>query len=237
MHENAPFLNDEQIARLFRFCREHDVPFYDVQVELVDHLAEAIEQRPELPFEDALQQVYNGFGRGGFETIMKTKKKEMARFYLRSNWHLFISYFTWPKALGTLCWLVLLYTVQFYFPLIVLKCIMGAGVVLLMGGEFFLLKIRFRSVSRPVTPLLLLSHIRPLGFISPILVNVYFNVFRGFRWLDGDRPFTTFSYSAFVFAFVIMMALVLAGYDLKKKMYALAHDKYPGAFEPAEAAY
>ena len=51
-------LTQEQIARLYRFTREHYVEWYDLQTELVDHLANAIEeqaqQNPTLSFEALL---------------------------------------------------------------------------------------------------------------------------------------------------------------------------------------
>ncbi len=34
-------LTDEQVNQLFVFCRKHYVHHYDVQVELVDHLAKS----------------------------------------------------------------------------------------------------------------------------------------------------------------------------------------------------
>jgi hypothetical protein len=37
-------LNQEQIEALFRFCEKKSVRYYDLQVELVDHLAERIEE-------------------------------------------------------------------------------------------------------------------------------------------------------------------------------------------------
>ena len=38
-------VNSNQIDRLYRFTREHFVEYYDVQTELVDHLASAIEKQ------------------------------------------------------------------------------------------------------------------------------------------------------------------------------------------------
>lgn len=47
-----------QIERLYQFTRQHYVEWYDLQTELVDHLANAIEQQwqenPNISFEDAL---------------------------------------------------------------------------------------------------------------------------------------------------------------------------------------
>lgn len=52
-------LSLEQIERLYQFTRQHYVEYYDLQTELVDHLANAIEsqwlENPKLSFEQALQ--------------------------------------------------------------------------------------------------------------------------------------------------------------------------------------
>ena len=52
-------LNKEQIDRLYEFTRQHYVYWYDLQTELVDHMANSIEtkwqQNPKIDFEDALQ--------------------------------------------------------------------------------------------------------------------------------------------------------------------------------------
>ena len=63
-------LSTEQIEQLFNFTKKHYVEHYDVQVELVDHLANAIEdqwkENPNILFEDALQTEFNKFGIFGF---------------------------------------------------------------------------------------------------------------------------------------------------------------------------
>ena len=38
-------LTTEQIDQLYRFTRQHYVEWYDLQTELVDHLANAIEEQ------------------------------------------------------------------------------------------------------------------------------------------------------------------------------------------------
>ena len=38
-------LSAEQIERLYQFTRQHYVEYYDLQTELVDHLANAIEEQ------------------------------------------------------------------------------------------------------------------------------------------------------------------------------------------------
>lgn len=54
-------ITQEENEQLFQFCRRHYVYHYDVQIELVDHLASAIEeqweQNPELSFDEGLKKL------------------------------------------------------------------------------------------------------------------------------------------------------------------------------------
>lgn len=53
-------INDSQLEQLYTFTQKHYVEWYDLQMELVDHLAHGIEaqwqENPSLNFEDALQK-------------------------------------------------------------------------------------------------------------------------------------------------------------------------------------
>ena len=63
----------EETNQLFEFCRKHYVPQYDLQVELVHHLATAIEEQwnknPEISFDTALFGTFKQFGISGFSKI------------------------------------------------------------------------------------------------------------------------------------------------------------------------
>ena len=76
-------ITTEGTNRLFKFCRDHFVYHYDLQVELVDHLASSIEEQweinPEFSFERALYNTFRKFGVTGFSKIKEQKQKELAR--------------------------------------------------------------------------------------------------------------------------------------------------------------
>ena len=71
-------LSAEQIERLYQFTRQHYVEYYDLQTELVDHLANAIEeqwqQNPKLSFEEALQIEFKKFGVFGFMDVVEQRQ-------------------------------------------------------------------------------------------------------------------------------------------------------------------
>ena len=55
-----------QIQNLYTFTRKHYVEYYDLQTELVDHLANDIEamwkEQPQLSFEEAKTKAFKKFG-------------------------------------------------------------------------------------------------------------------------------------------------------------------------------
>ena len=94
------------------------MPYYDLQVELVDHLASLIEKLWELnanlSFEDALQQTYHEFGIFGFSKIKASKEKALLKKYKGMLWFYVGQYFKLPKILITFMFAFLLFTVFHY---------------------------------------------------------------------------------------------------------------------------
>ena len=87
-------LTKEQIAALFIFTEKKMVRWYDLQTELVDHLATAIERKmsenSKCSFEDALAYVYAGFGIFGFAKIVQMKEVQLRKENKRL-WHYFLN--------------------------------------------------------------------------------------------------------------------------------------------------
>ncbi len=98
-------VSEEQIERLFQFAREHYVEHYDLQSELVDHLANAIEQRweetPELPFEDCIKAEFKKFGIFGFMDVVEKRQKALRKKYRKLMWGQVVDFFQLPKILLT----------------------------------------------------------------------------------------------------------------------------------------
>lgn len=96
-------LTKEQIEYLHNFCISNSVLYYDVQVELVDHLANAVEQEMKidtnLTFENALHKVHISFGYKGFELLVKERQRVVKKQSRRLFWNIFKSRFRWPQIL------------------------------------------------------------------------------------------------------------------------------------------
>lgn len=99
-------LSDEQILELYAYCNRKGIHYYDIQVEIVDHMANAIEAKmltnPNMEFKQALEEVHISFGSFGLREIVREKTNVMGKHYRKMRMQLFISYFKPPKLMLTL---------------------------------------------------------------------------------------------------------------------------------------
>lgn len=96
-------VNEQQIEQLFQFTRKHYVEWYDLQSELVDHLANGIEQQwqvdPKLSFDDALNKEFKKFGVFGFMEVVEERQKSLGKKYSKLIWKHTLEFFKLPKIL------------------------------------------------------------------------------------------------------------------------------------------
>lgn len=96
-------LTQDQIQELYKFTRAHYVEHYDLQTELVDHLANGIEQQwahsPKLSFDEAKQMEFKKFGVFGFMDVVAERQKAMGKKYRKIIWRFFKEWFQLPKIL------------------------------------------------------------------------------------------------------------------------------------------
>lgn len=96
----------EEIDELLTFIQRKGVIYYDVQIELIDHFACAIEKRwetePQLSLEEALRAEFENFNRRDFNQIREAKEKALRKKYLRLQFHYIHEYFKLPKIVITI---------------------------------------------------------------------------------------------------------------------------------------
>lgn len=99
-------LTTEQIKTLYAFVEGNHVKYYDLQIELVDHLASEIEQKwaenPTLTFEKVLETVYAGFGLFGFQDMVQKAHWLMMRKCQKIWWNYFKQFWKLPKIIFSL---------------------------------------------------------------------------------------------------------------------------------------
>jgi len=109
-----------QIDQLYKFTRDHYVEHYDLQTELVDHLANGIEKRwesnPTLSFEDALNLEFKEFGIFGFNDVIEKHNTAFTKKYFKIILCFMREYIRLPKIIKAFCAILLLFCIIRYVP-------------------------------------------------------------------------------------------------------------------------
>ncbi|MFT4203419.1 MAG: hypothetical protein QM610_05845 [Chitinophagaceae bacterium] len=131
-------LTTEQIQHIDNFCEQWGVNYYDVKVELVDHISTTIEnlmiKKPELTFDDAFLESKRAFGEFGFEQIIREKEKAISRNGRKQQLQYLLGFFTLPKILLTVAYISVCCAMIKFLPENVTKNI----AITLMIPSFFL---------------------------------------------------------------------------------------------------
>lgn len=112
-------ISPRQNEMLFEFTRKHYVEYYDLQNELTDHLANAIEEQwaanPDLSFDDALSIEFKKFGVFGFMGVVESRQLALTRKYNKLIWSYMKQFIKLPQILITLtCFIVAYKAIQFH---------------------------------------------------------------------------------------------------------------------------
>lgn len=137
-------LTTSEIDYLFTFIEQRDVKYYDVQMELVDHFATAIEQRwennPSLTFDEALRLEHKQFNKHDFNRIIEEKESALKNKYVRLQWKYVLEYFKLPKILMTIALTITLFTAfqasENFLKIYVLVCLPPFILIWLYGSIF-----------------------------------------------------------------------------------------------------
>ena len=133
-------LTEHHINELYLFTWKHYVYHYDVQTELVDHLANDIERiwiaSPKISFEEARDTSFKKFGVFGFMDVITAKQKQMNKRYWKIIWRFVKEWFTPPKLLITVSifisvYILLQFPISSYFILGALSIGVIAEIVML----------------------------------------------------------------------------------------------------------
>jgi len=223
-------LTPQQIDELFAFCRRHYVNYYDVQLELVDHIANAIEEKMNtnktLSFEIALSEVYTSFGYKGFAGVVEAKEAALSNKNRNLRWELFFKYFTLPKIAFTLCLIACLMFIGSLVPQNKLNIVSATIASLFIVFEIIIAVKSYRLFKIVSKKLLLISSRYQQNFFSFLAVQFLAQFVR----VSDKSNFTITEYCLFSFVVGLMIIATLSYYDLCKKLLNIASEKYPQAF-------
>ena len=210
-------LTAAQIDELFLFTEKKYVRYYDLQVELVDHLATRIEevmQHDKIPFEAALQKVYKDFGLFGFSKVVQEKEQQVKRAGRRLLWQEITKLFSWPEislvaCIGIITWqLTDWVSLDILFPIFFIAWI---------TASIYLIAIALKKRKQQKKELLGLP-LYPV--IGPVWAFEYFFIFRA--------GYT----SPVIFCMIVVMGIVikLASQRVYRNTRRQAAFLYPEAF-------
>ena len=98
-------LPEGEIQKLFTFVKSKNVPYKDVQFEIVDHLASAMEDlkddNPEWSYSKCLDEIYNKFPITGFAILQLEKEEALKKYWCKKMLPFVKEYFKLPKILLT----------------------------------------------------------------------------------------------------------------------------------------
>ena len=171
-------LTEEQIDGLFAFCRKHYVRHYDLQIELVDHMASSIEAQwdamPELSFQEALNNTFGKFGIFGFGKVKEQKQKALERKYRNLIIKYLLEYYRIPKLILTLAFTLTLFTIFRFvhnpFFIIIPYFFVLAGVV--SYYLFWLYPKRYKVNLEKGMSFMILDYLRDRQFLATIVLQI-----------------------------------------------------------------
>ena len=206
-------ITQEETEQLFQFCRRHYVYHYDVQIELVDHLATAIEeqweQNPKLSFDEGLKNSFKKFGIYGFSKIKSQKEKELRRKYNRLLWHFMLDFYRWPKVITTfVCTLGLFLLFQLIGH--TLWIVAGFAFLVLIGAilyhRFILKKLKLKII--PGKSFLLADQLEKVTSIYVLAIqlpNITYQAFNISRTYSIENTWILLGLSFFMVAFSVLL--------------------------------
>lgn len=224
-------LTQEQIERLYQFTRQHYVEYYDLQTELVDHLAYAIEaewqENPKLTFEEILQKEFKKFGVFGFMDVVEKRQAALNRKYNGIFWNHFMAFFELPKIIGTM----LLITALFYFfkfndhNIKIIKTLFLIQFVIVF---FAMVKQQLLSNKKELKPKKWLLEktiysFGNLGGLFTLPLNISTIISKNIT--NETNSYALFGMSCFLVAFGLFFYIVL--FEIPKKAEAYLKETYP----------
>lgn len=230
-------LSDKEIQELYAYCERKSINYYDLQIEIVDHMANAIEAKmeanPSLAFKQALEEVHISFGSFGLREIVREKTNAMRKHYRKMRMRLFMSYFTPPKLMFTLLLVIAMVSFEKLLPVEFLPYVFLAGLVatFIVFARFSWLR---RSLRRQQKKQLLMTDKQYIGYSFPyfiVFAQIFPRFFRSdfFNTLNGSIgvELEYYTYTSFLILYILGS---LSLFELVKTVTEKARKQYPVAF-------
>ncbi|NRT14426.1 hypothetical protein HNP99_000766 [Flavobacterium sp. 28A] len=112
-------LTNQQIEYVENYIISKDIKWYELQVELTDHMINSMEEfwaeDPELTFHQVKYYAEEKFGKNGFKAIEEERTHILRKEYRRVQWKMIADYLKFPKIFASALTLIVIYKSSFYF--------------------------------------------------------------------------------------------------------------------------
>lgn len=221
-----------QIQELENLCYSEGIYFYDVRMEMTDHLVQGIEQKmaqqPDVNFDEAKRETAQSLGVYGFHKIVEEKEALIANALRKRQRTLFWEYFTLPRLIGS-CILFL----AFASPSLLFKTSVDVNIkISIIGSAVFIISAGLYSLFTFIRPREKLISLPPLSRFNWLVLWVL--LINATNLLKEHKSETWFNSSWLVMIFSFMMTISilfgLAWLSTYRKVYKEARKNYPLAF-------
>lgn len=227
-------LTNNQIEYLFAFCRQHFVQYYEVQIELVDHLANAVEiemqNDSKLTFEKAVERVHRSFGIMGFAPLVAEKQKMAEKQSRKLILKLFKAQFKWPKVVIFFLLTGIFFTLLFTEPLVA-KWILLVTVIISWISYLTHLRRLTKMIAGSGKKFLILN---VSSFSSLIFVPAYLVGYSHFFEKTGLLSYTTNNMLFISILLSFYIVVVIAAFQALSTVRQTLINDYPEVFSLAD---
>lgn len=231
-------MTQENIDYLFRIVEQNGVEYYDVQVEMVDHFASAVERNwernPKATFADSFIEEYKKLKDIDFELIQSEKEAALQKKYKKIQWRYIQDFFNWPKIALTAFLSYIIYQSFFlltnYLNFVVLIVLLDFLIIAIVS--FFVYPRKFSIKLKENKKFLIIEQLitkkynfMTVGKLPAGLLACMFSFNKQYHFSFIDNP----AFKIFV-AFLVVMSvvfLIATGYYVPSRIKADFIREYP----------
>ena len=218
-------LTTEQIDYVSNYVKSFDIKWYELQVELTDHMVISMEEiwgkDPELTFHQVKQYAENHFGRNGFKAIEEERRIILHKEFNRSQWKMVCEFLKFPKIAMSVLLVVFVYRISFYFEDILLYIKILYGILLITTVVLIFNWFLHRKINGK----------RFLALETALSVNIasiwfsYWGIYLAKNFIDNLRENHLF-FLPFCCFWVLGVLLVITGRHLTNKVASNIKKQY-----------
>jgi len=218
-------LTTEQIDCVFDYVASHNIKWYELQVELTDHLVSIMEeiwsQDTELSFHQVKHQAEQRFGRNYFREIEAEKRKILQKQFNLNQRKMVSEYLKFPKIALSILMVFLVYRISFYFEDISFYIKILYGTLLSVSMLTMINWYRYRKINGKKflsleTVLKVNNRSMSFSYFAIVLVNSF----------KESIPENYLLYIPFYFLWVLGVLLIITGYQITNKVASNIKKQY-----------